>query len=333
MQSNDSQISPPMPEKSDYSGFWERQGFSPVSVNFIALAILFFLYQIVGGVLSFAITGGNISEDNIFLFRLLQSLFQFLFLAVPTFFLVGLHTNQLSLAGKENQAFLALNYKPSIKAMSLGALGAVALNPLLSYVGDMQIILLSDGFGLKNEVALLKKQFEELIEKLAKSSSAGEFIWVAFVMALTPAICEELVFRGLIQKNFARMLSPSRAVVFTGTLFGLYHLNPIQTLPLIGVGIYISYLRQSSGSIWTSMAAHFAFNFFSVCGIFILDNHKWFGLSEEMSMRFKDSDPDLLSPTAVVSAVGSLLIFLAILNLYRKETSPTNLLKPINSAE
>jgi len=304
-----------------YNGFWERQGFSPVVVNFIVLGLLFFLYQIIGGVIAFLVAGGSITETNVNQHRLLQTLFQVLFLAVPAVWLVGLHTGKFAPMSAENRAFLALNQSVSREVMIWGVLGAVVLNPFLSYVGDVQVVVLSEGFGLKEEVRQWKALFDDVVEKLASANSVGELALVVGVMALTPAVCEEVVFRGLIQRNFSRAMSPLRTVIWTGAIFGIYHLNPIQTLPLIAIGIYISYLRQTSGALWLCIVAHFAFNFFSVMGIFILNHGSWFGLSETMVQTLKNSEPDILSPMAIASAVISLLLFALVLRQYRGAVS------------
>lgn len=304
-------------ERERYNGFWERQGFSPVVVNFIVLAVLFFLYQIVGGVIAFFLAGGNITDENVVRHRWFQTLFQVLFLALPTLWLVGLHTGKISPMHQDNRAYLGLNRSVSREVVVWGVLGAIVLNPFLSYVGDVQVVLLSEGFGLKEEVRQWKKLFDDVVEKLASAKSVGELVAVIGVMALTPAICEEVVFRGLVQRNFSRMMSASRAVVWTGVLFGVYHLNPIQTLPLIAIGIYISYLRQSSGALWLCVVAHFAFNFFSVLGIFILNNSDWFGLSEAAVQLLKTSEPELLSPIAMTSAAISSGLFVMIVQRYR----------------
>ncbi|MFQ3608557.1 MAG: CPBP family intramembrane glutamic endopeptidase [Chloroherpetonaceae bacterium] len=312
------------PKSATYNGFWERQGFSPVAVNFIVLACLFFLYQIVGGVIAFLLAGGSITDENVVLHRLLQTLFQILFLALPVLLLVGLHTGKFSPLDSENRAFLALNQSVSREVIVWGVLGAMVLNPFLSYVGDVQFVLLSEGFGLKEEVRQWKKLFDDVVEKLASAESVGELIVVVGVVALTPAICEEVVFRGLLQQNFSRVMSPIRSVVWTGAIFGVYHLNPIQTLPLVAIGIYISYLRQSSGALWLCVAAHFAFNFFSVLGIFILNNAEWFGLSKAVVQSFKTSEPELLSPMGISSAAISLGLFVVVFRQYQRALAATH---------
>jgi len=80
------------------------------------------------------------------------------------------------------------------------------------------------------------------------------------VMAVTPAICEELIFRGYAQRQFERSVSPAMAIVLSGVLFSLYHLRLSQFLPLAAIGIYLAYLTWRTGSLWPAILAHFANN-------------------------------------------------------------------------
>lgn len=305
-----------LPDETAYDGFWERRGFSPIAVNFIALSALFLLYQVVGGAIAFVVAGESVTEANVSAHRWLQTAFQVFLLALPATLFVGLHTGRLSPLAPVNRAFLGLNQPFAPKVAWWGALGALALNPFLSYVGDAQIVVMSDVFGLKEETRAWRKLFDEAIERLASADGAGEFVVVVVALALTPAVCEEIVFRGFVQRNFSRALSPAGATVWTGTLFGLYHLNPVQTLPLIAIGVYISHLRQTSGSLWACALAHFAFNFFSVLGIFIFNHPSWFGISEALASAIKSSEPDLSSPLALTGAAISLAAFVLILTRY-----------------
>jgi hypothetical protein len=92
--------------------------------------------------------------------------------------------------------------------------------------------------------------------------------------------------------------------------------------------MYISYLRQTAGALWLCIVAHFAFNFFSVMGIFILNQGSWFGswfgLSETMVQTLKNSEPEILSPMAIASAVISLLLFMLVLRQYHRAVSRSN---------
>ena len=98
-------------------------------------------------------------------------------------------------------------------------------------------------------------------ESLAKSLGdilllgGKPFIAVFVVFALTPAICEELLFRGLLLSGL-RKLGPTAAVVVTSLLFGLAHASVYRLLPTAFLGAVIGLTRLRTRSIFPGMIIH-----------------------------------------------------------------------------
>ena len=78
-------------------------------------------------------------------------------------------------------------------------------------------------------------------------------------MALIPAICEEILFRGFLLGAFKGESKKSKiwAVVMVGILFGIMHLNFIRIVPTAILGILFAYCALATKSIWTSVFMHF----------------------------------------------------------------------------
>jgi hypothetical protein len=133
---------------------------------------------------------------------------------------------------------------------------------------------------------------------LVGSHSPGELFVVIVVVALIPAVVEELMFRGLVQQSFERSLTPSRGVVVTGVVFAAYHLNPFAFIPLCALGIYLGFLAMRAGSIWVSATAHFVNNAAASVAVYLHfdDNAIVNGNPETMP-------PQVLLPTVFVFAV------------------------------
>jgi membrane protease YdiL (CAAX protease family) len=87
-----------------------------------------------------------------------------------------------------------------------------------------------------------------------------ELLFVVLVVAVTPAIVEEFLFRGLVQGCFARSTSPGRAAIWAGLIFGVFHFNPFSVVPLIALGIFFGMLRYRSQSMILAMTIHFLNN-------------------------------------------------------------------------
>lgn len=93
--------------------------------------------------------------------------------------------------------------------------------------------------------------------------SKQNFFISALLTAVLPAFAEEFMFRGIIFGAYRRskMLA---AIFLSAFLFGLMHMNFNQFLYAFALGIYFAFLVEATGSILSSMLAHFTVNFTSV---------------------------------------------------------------------
>jgi sodium transport system permease protein len=80
------------------------------------------------------------------------------------------------------------------------------------------------------------------------------------LMAVTPAICEEALFRGPILRGLRTRFSPATTAILTGLLFGIYHVDAWRLLPTALLGVALSGIALAADSIVPSMVAHFTNN-------------------------------------------------------------------------
>ncbi len=86
-------------------------------------------------------------------------------------------------------------------------------------------------------------------------------LWQALALiALAPAICEELAFRGFVLSGFRHLGRKWRAILFSAVFFGLAHGLLQQSINAIIVGIVIGYICVQTGSIWPGMFFHLVNN-------------------------------------------------------------------------
>jgi membrane protease YdiL (CAAX protease family) len=88
------------------------------------------------------------------------------------------------------------------------------------------------------------------------ANSPGELALFLLVAAIIPAICEEITFRGVIQSGLRHTFGPKHAVVWSGFLFALLHLNPWNFLGLWTFGCLLGYLTERCGSIYPAVVVH-----------------------------------------------------------------------------
>ena len=136
-----------------------------------------------------------------------------------------------------------------------GALGALLLiagaTPAAWFVGWLQTFFLP-----------IPWETLEGLEELVTADSAGRLAWLLLLLAVTPAFCEEIVFRGVLLGG-TRALDPWRFVLLNGAMFGAFHLSfqtVIRFLPTASLGIVIAWAVWRTASIWTGVLMHLVNN-------------------------------------------------------------------------
>lgn len=84
-------------------------------------------------------------------------------------------------------------------------------------------------------------------------------LWVLLIAALLPGLCEEVLFRGVLQGILSRK-GQWTGVVITAFLFAVFHLNPWNLLPAFFLGVVFSVLVVRNGSLIPAILAHIAAN-------------------------------------------------------------------------
>jgi membrane protease YdiL (CAAX protease family) len=146
---------------------------------------------------------------------------------------------------------------------------------------------------------------DELVEKLrriiAPTDGSRGLAVTLFLMAVTPAICEEALFRGAILRGFAARFSPTASAVLTGLLFGLYHVDVARLLPTAVLGIILSLVALRSRSIVPAMAIHLLNN-----ASLILITH--FGIEKSITHLGRPTEVGLFVGALTVLLVGAALV-------------------------
>lgn len=83
-----------------------------------------------------------------------------------------------------------------------------------------------------------------------------------FLIALTPAICEEALFRGITLKAYENR-GTIRAIVISSLLFAMIHQSVINFIGPLFIGLTAAFLVVKSNSIIPGILTHFTFNFTS----------------------------------------------------------------------
>ena len=110
-------------------------------------------------------------------------------------------------------------------------------------------------------IRLTEKKSQELVSQFLSLPGLGNLLLNLLILALIPAICEELVFRGVIQKTLVDWFrNPHVAIMVTAAVFSLTHFEIFQFVPRFVLGVFLGYIFYYSHTIWASALAHFTNN-------------------------------------------------------------------------
>lgn len=117
----------------------------------------------------------------------------------------------------------------------------------------------------QNKVLPQPEGFEHLLEQLfGIGDSSWGLLALILLIGLSPAICEEALFRGVLLAGLRNKLPRWGTVLAVGLLFGAFHLSIYRFVPTATIGILLTYLVLRSGSIVPGVIGHFVSNSVSV---------------------------------------------------------------------
>ncbi|MDQ7818102.1 MAG: CPBP family intramembrane glutamic endopeptidase [Melioribacteraceae bacterium] len=247
--------------------------FNPVTAAFLGLAGIFILYQFGGAILTFLIFGLDFEKADVNSIRLLTVGGQILFILLPSLLLAKFVYPDITTA-------LRVKF-PSTKEILVFVGGLVLLTPLLQsflYIQNFIFVKLAESSSiinsLRNFIDEIDKMLQSTYGSLLEAHSVFEASFIIFVVAVVPAFCEEIFFRGFVQKSFEYKFKPIWSILLTALFFGIYHFNPYGLFALIALGVYFGFAAYLSNSILIPIILHFINNFFAVTAFLILGDEE-----------------------------------------------------------
>ncbi len=170
------------------------------------------------------------------------------------------------LAGNRKTGFISsLRRRPSARYASMSFLAAVAVLPLMSFLSHANAFAIP-GSGWLHELSMSEDALVQSVYSLL-FDDAGSWGWVGnfMVLAVIAGICEEFLFRGIVQGFLAKVLArPGIAVVISALIFSLVHLQVSEFLPRFAMGVMLGYAYFLSGNIWVPVVMHVSNNGFAL---------------------------------------------------------------------
>ena len=125
--------------------------------------------------------------------------------------------------------------------------------------------------GIEKWMKELEETAHALTDKMTNVDTIGGLLLNLLVIALIPAVGEEMTFRGVIQQSLTRRMNPHIAIILSAAIFSFFHFQFFGFLPRLFLGILLGYMFYITGSLWTSILMHFVNNGAAVT-LYYLDN-------------------------------------------------------------
>lgn len=127
--------------------------------------------------------------------------------------------------------------------------------------------------GLERWMQEKETALKELTTFLTSFETLPQLLVGFVVIALIPAIGEELVFRGLLQPRVQKLTGNLHAAVWiTGFIFSAIHFQFYGLIPRMLLGVLLGYLYVWSGNLWYPIIGHFTNNGFTLLMIYLYKN-------------------------------------------------------------
>lgn len=143
------------------------------------------------------------------------------------------------------------------------------------------------------------------------------------IVALMPAICEEIFFRGFIFTSFKGKSSSKIAIITSGILFGFMHMDFLRIIPTSILGIIFAYTVYKSESIFIAMILHFINNSIAVL-VSHYPNSELVKMSSFIELDFKNLNIGKFIILICISTVFIIIGMRLFKNKSEKEVSVRN---------
>lgn len=129
--------------------------------------------------------------------------------------------------------------------------------------------------GVENMMRNMENAAALLTEAIVSMDSPMEYFYMVIIVAVLPAIGEELMFRGIIQRLFAQQFHSYHAGIWISAFFfSALHFQFFGFFPRLILGVIFGYLLVYSGNILYPMIGHFINNFASLTFAYLIQHGK-----------------------------------------------------------
>ncbi|MCJ0741725.1 CPBP family intramembrane glutamic endopeptidase [Pedobacter montanisoli] len=285
--------------------------FAILGLIVFALAACIIVYLLYGLDTLMAVLSNQLNEKNVGAFKIILTAQQFGLFLTPAILLAVVERKPL------NKFYGFEKPKPSLLLMA-AFIGLCSL-PFLSWVNELNQKMSLPAFlkNIEDWMRAMETDLAKTTEIILKTSSGWGLIVNLLVIAVTPAICEEFIFRGGLQRSIFRLVvNPHVAIWLSAIIFSSIHFQFFGFFTRMFLGATFGYLYFWTGSIWYAVFAHFLNNAYAV-----------FVAYYYQSKNLPLNESDMQSVPLYMSVISAILT-VSLLLFIKKKASQNNIQQP-----
>jgi uncharacterized protein len=206
------------------------------------------------------------------------------------------------LFGRDSWGYSGMKKSASGWGYLLAILIMIASLPFMNWMISMnELLKLPQSLkGLEEWMRDSEDQAGRLTDAFLDVKTFGGFLLNLLMIAIIPAIGEEMLFRGVVQRLFSEWWKNAHvAIFFTAFLFSAIHLQFYGFLPRFALGLFFGYMFWWTGSLWLPILGHFLNNGAAVVISFLVSRG---GLNTDYETFGSTDNLFILSGSALLTA-------------------------------
>lgn len=204
-----------------------------------------------------------LKPENVQVARLIQIITSFFIFPLPALIVAGLNGGSAT----HNLGFNEAISRSQILLVVFILIAGTMISGALAEVNQLIPIPKSAATYFRS----LEDNYNKEVLAMSNLKSTFDLVMSLLVLALLPAIFEEMLFRGCLQKIIVSITRSAFGGIFiTSIIFSAVHFSYYGFLPRLFLGLMLGYIFYYSKSIWLSILAHFLNNAYAVIGMYML---------------------------------------------------------------
>ena len=222
-----------------------------------------------------------------------------------------------AITSKEPLKALGLKSFPKLVNYVLVLVFMVVLTPFLSWVIELNVNMALPDFmrGIEQWMRDSEQNAKQITKAFLTFNGIGSLIYILIIVAIVPAIGEELLFRGVLQRIFIGWAKNAHIGIWgSAILFSALHMQFFGFFPRFLLGLLFGYVFYWSSSLWLPILGHFINN-----GTVVVVAYLYPELLNETDGIFGEDSMSVLYYLG--SLIGSMTILFLIWKLNKSQSS------------